>query len=288
MGNLYHNSGNVGIGTTVPLVPLDVHGGSVRVSTSGTFEQSVAFSSGIGGWARGLYWVDGTATDSFSGLAGGLAMSGSGSTPARLSIGWGPSPHTTPQGIHLLTNGNFGVGTIAPTARLDVNGGVNISGVLTVNETSGFTASGEIKCTNIQFTDTAPLIQGVTIGSHTAGTGPRYASANFGDYVISPATINYTAAVIQYGKLVVLQGLISNLSTASSAAGTAMIKGLPPPIVYNLFYGLGPTNNTTIGRFDINTSGDLVVGFAWTGAARNAASGAAPNWLCINCCYLTA
>jgi hypothetical protein len=266
MGNIYHNTGNVGIGTVSPQVPLDVRGGSVRVDPSGAFEQSVAFSSGVGGWARGLFWVDGTATGSLSGRTGGLVMSGEGSIPNRLSIGWGSDPWSTTNGIHLLTSGNCGVGTSSPTARLDVNGGVNISGVLTVNETSGFTASGEIKCTNIQFTDSSHT--GVGVSANTVGSGLRFGSP-WADY----SATDFKVRVMRYGKIVVVTGL-ARTPSAISTASSVIIKGLPIPRYRQEFTVM--RNANILGVNSILKTGDLI--------AYN--TFAASDWLSVNCAYI--
>ena len=287
MGNLYHITGNVGIGTSNPLVPLDVRGGSVRVGESGAFEQSVAFNTNDGAWHRGLLFVDGTASGTFTGITGGIAMYGIGPNPERIYFGLGLNPFQAPQALHLLKNGDLGVGVL-PTTKLDVDGAMRISGTLTVNQMSGFTASGTIKCSTIDFT--GALGVGVTLDSHNATSGPRYGSATFGDYIgatTDPAR-PYTPVVAQHGKLVVLNGIVSNLSTTASAADTAIIKGLPSPRYYQVFSVHGPSSSTTVCRFDINTSGDLLIQFSWTGSARNAATGVGASFMPINCSYFTA
>ena len=289
MGNLYHTTGSVGIGTTAPLVPLDVRGGSVRVNRDGSFEQSIPSP---GSWARGLFFVDGTAVGSLEGRTGGIGMYRSGAAASTtLFMGWGDTPWVSPLGIHVLQNPlTVGIGTPSPTVKLDVNGGVNVSGTLSVDETSGFTA-GNISCSsNIEYTDIG--YQGITIASHTATSGPRYASANFSHSAPVGMNSNATVGVTVNGKLVVITGIITNVSTTASPANTVIIKGLPKPRVYNLFVGEGPrtleSGAVTFNRFDIDTNGDMNIQFAWTGSARNATSNYGTSILNISCYYFTA
>lgn len=149
-----------------------------------------------------------------------------------------------------LSGDRLGIGTAAPSASLDVN--------------------GTIRGTNIDIN--SALGQGVTIGPSTWTTGVRYASTVYSDYTAT----NYRPRVVQIGKMVVITGLITTSSAV--AAASVAIRGLPPPANYNLFAGLGP-GNTTVYRFDIDTSGNLII---------TPATPAATTWWSINCVYTTA
>lgn len=97
------NAGNIGIGTTTPGYKLDV-AGRVRLQHSG-------------GNTAGI-WLDGTTlpTRSFIGTVNDdhVGVYGNGGT------GWNL--------VMNVNNGNTGIGTAAPTARLDVNGTLRFRG----------------------------------------------------------------------------------------------------------------------------------------------------------------
>ncbi len=90
------NSGNVGIGTTTPGAKLDVNG--------------VVLASGNSGF-----------TQLFSESATVSAINAN--TGARLDLRSGNAPYLT-----VATNGNVGIGTAVPTAKLSVAGAVSIAG----------------------------------------------------------------------------------------------------------------------------------------------------------------
>jgi hypothetical protein len=89
------DNGNVGIGTTAPAAKLDVVGTTRLSSANGTLDSWFPFTNGNS-------YITGNEVI--------LRTSNSGDN------------------LHILNNGNVGIGTAAPAAKLDVNGQVKISG----------------------------------------------------------------------------------------------------------------------------------------------------------------
>ncbi|PRD44975.1 hypothetical protein [Sphingobacterium haloxyli] len=73
-----------------------------------------------GGWARGTSYYQ-TAD---SPLIFGSGLNGGGEATHRFYLAYGASPWSSPLGMHILPNGNVGIGVISPVARLTVNGNI--------------------------------------------------------------------------------------------------------------------------------------------------------------------
>lgn len=71
-----------------------------------------------GGWARGFFNVG---ADKVTRI-GGVGLLGSKDVPRHYYMAHGRDPWSSGLGIYVKTNGNLGVGTINPSAKLDVNG----------------------------------------------------------------------------------------------------------------------------------------------------------------------
>ncbi len=111
-------TGNVGVGTASPIAPLEVVG---AITTKGG-EIIMQRPAVGGGWARGLHYTpDGSTNATASGLAG-IGLLGSGSTQTSIYLAFGASPWASSNGMHILANGNVGVGLTNPTALFHVNG----------------------------------------------------------------------------------------------------------------------------------------------------------------------
>ncbi len=203
--------GKVGIGTSLPLVPLDVRGGSVRADVSGSFEQSVAFSSGAGGWARGLFFVDSTATGTLSGITGGIGVLGSGTSPSSIFIGHGGSPWSGTQGIHLLKNGNVGVGTSVPTSLLHLYGANPVLNIQNTSTSAG--SGGELVFGHDQASSTLPMASIKASLVDGGGGGARAGDLKF--YTSNAGSLTEKMIMTKDGKL--------GIGTSTPVANTPLL-----------------------------------------------------------------
>ena len=137
-GNLTLGSGNVGIGTTNPQTTLDVNGGGRMVDLdlqypwshlafNAYWDQSLPAWRRIGvGFASVLQHHDDIG--GFDWWVGGSG--GAGEEIADLTMA-----------MHVATNGNIGIGTFYPQAKLEVAGNLNYSGQLSKLDVAEFGAA---------------------------------------------------------------------------------------------------------------------------------------------------
>jgi hypothetical protein len=126
--NIYYNSGNVGIGTTSPANKLTVIGDGTGLAQIGT--------TGCGGNYVGV-------TLSLTAAPGGctnytFASSPNDQTlyinrPSGNAIRFRENNAYTPDQLIIASGGNVGIGTSAPTSKLDVNGDTNVTGNINVS-----------------------------------------------------------------------------------------------------------------------------------------------------------
>ena len=108
------SGGNVGIGTTSPLAPLHLSG----YKTLNTFHTSLALDGGTSASLTGLQFMNGGTQKWVFSSRGGF------DTPNdRLSL-WDP---TQTERVTFLSGGNVGIGTLSPSATLDVSGIIKAS-----------------------------------------------------------------------------------------------------------------------------------------------------------------
>jgi len=127
-------SGNVGIGTTAPGAKLDVGVGATQCCASQVPNISLAQASTTNNQMSWLQFHNAGESEAYLRLSGG-GPAGPRSGQRRLEIG-------DSQGVltGLTVTGNVGIGTTAPTEKLQVQGNVAISGRM--NAGGGYTQPG--------------------------------------------------------------------------------------------------------------------------------------------------
>lgn len=122
MGNIGRATGNVGIGTTDPLAPLDVRGDILLDKSNILLPVNISGS----GWAKGILYKS-TTTDGDTNAVGGIGANGSVSGSIdRIYLGIGATPWSGTNSLYIKSDGKVGVGVEGPTAKLDVNGTLKV------------------------------------------------------------------------------------------------------------------------------------------------------------------
>jgi hypothetical protein len=174
------NSGKVGIGTTSPGEMLSVNGGSL----------GAYYNSGYG--IRGIFNHSGNSSGILS--AGGLQIASQGTDNAGNGSGdinffvtssnsaGAFTDGTYTQAVKIKYNGNVGIGTTSPGAKLDVNGSIYSAGQIRANTLSllmwGTDAAGTNRvlsgAPNIESQDS----QGLELGTSTSAPVVLYTGAS--------------------------------------------------------------------------------------------------------------
>jgi len=102
--------------------------GKLSIGIGGYISQDVNFADGDGAWARGTLFNDSV------GVTAGMGLYGNGLTPDYLFFGHGNAPYNPGQvALTVKKNGNIGIATTTPQAKLDVVGDAIVRGGLSAS-----------------------------------------------------------------------------------------------------------------------------------------------------------
>ncbi len=122
-----YNTGNVGIGTTSPGAKLDVRGGSWSSIRN---EMSIWLANnGVSGetdWTNNAYYSSGWKYR-LADEASRIQMVNGKTTFSSAVVGTADGALTWTDNVAILQNGNVGIGTVSPGAKLDINGGIMLN-----------------------------------------------------------------------------------------------------------------------------------------------------------------
>jgi hypothetical protein len=128
-------TGNVGIGTTTPAEKLDVAG---NAKINGLLNVVSNFTTVTPQKAISIVGPNGLSTNTARSISWDFWAAGSAVISSYRGNSWGTylqfltneedkGSNAPEVRMHINSNGNIGIGTIAPTAKLDVNGSINVS-----------------------------------------------------------------------------------------------------------------------------------------------------------------
>jgi len=131
------NTGNVGIGTTSPALPLDVRGNSIIVGTGaraliGNYDMT-PMAQGVGGGVQfgGKFHSNGTLAG-FASISGIKENATDNDFSSALVFTTRANPNTQTEKMRISSSGNVGIGTSTPSTKLHVVGDGTITGNLNV------------------------------------------------------------------------------------------------------------------------------------------------------------
>lgn len=225
-------NGYVGVGTALPKGSLHVHG-SIHMTAGGEFQRALFWNGS--GWEYSqstqpplVIRKPATNITQFMVAPEGTAGTTAGATYTALAFNG--------------SNGNVGIGTTGPIAKLDVTGNVSVSGVIDIGHTAlacSTTISGSIRYETTS--DTLQICTSAGWKSLVSGTTAGGASALSG---LTDVTISNVAGR-DYLRYDSVSSKWVNVSESTAMSTTTMVSGWPDAIICSY-----PANYRSILYFD--------------------------------------
>src|SRR4030095_1072420 len=219
-GSLVHSQ-NIGIGTTAPTAPLHIKNTNPELLKLESNIPYISFYSGS--IYKGYLWHNG----------GGMQLGSAVNEPVVINANYNSFP------AYFTPNGRLGLGISNPSERLDVNGNLNLAGLIKINGNSG--TAGQVLTSNGASNPSwtsAPLSNTIKFGIEFVN-GPGiipgdYATISATKYNNSPADV-----VISASSITINHSGLYHFDVAVSAGVSYLSSPTNFPFFgLHLFYGL--------------------------------------------------
>jgi len=224
--NIYYNTGNVGIGTTTPTAKLQVVGGDrnnmLRVESDNNASLSLKNTNANAG--GGEYQLFVTSSNSNPSIAAG-------------SLGLYYDHPTTSPGYRLSINkdGNVGIGTGMPSAKLDIAGNVKASGTITAG--------------TVSYPNTHNSTTGQVLTINNTGTASWTSASSSGvPYTGATGAVNLEGYDLTVNGMTVGTGKVNGSSTHNTIVGGSGVPRTFTSVVSNTAIGYNTLTSSTPGN----------------------------------------
>ena len=199
---LVKSDGNVGISTTAPASKFEVFGGDMSLKMTGVTTGSILFKNSSGTKIQEIRYDDSD---------GSMTLGGVGGYPIKFIT-------STTEKVRIAGDGNLGIGTTNPNAKLDINGTVRIVNTLRID---GFDTSGSQRAIgfggNTLGTNGVIYSNGSYIAISAATGQPVYINSDTGGNILMNGAGNVGIGTSTVGTKFVVNGGTVNTSTYTSS-----------------------------------------------------------------------
>jgi len=149
--------GNVGIGTTNPSTPLSIYADSIALGDArslATLIDETALGAGVGGGISFGGHMTSTGFTQFANIKGSKDNANSGENGGSLIFSTRTNGADPAERMRIDSSGNVGIGTANPTAKLEVNGTIKVSGQPLSKTFYIRSSTSSVKCINANYAPT--------------------------------------------------------------------------------------------------------------------------------------